>query len=128
MKHILLLFLLLQFFNLSCLEAQEITNSKWKTFAGEPINDSIFIHFLADSAYISSAKGGIITSAVKFSRDTISFMDVRGEHACLKQEGKYTYMFRGKFLTFRLVNDECFGRQLLAGFVFLPVPVEEVKK
>jgi hypothetical protein len=128
MKCILLIFLPALFFNASFLQAQDITNTKWKTFAGEPINDSVCVNFKTDTAYLSSGKGGIITSAVKFVKDTVTFMDVSGEHACLMQEGKYTYSFRGKFLTFRLVSDECFGRQLLAGFVFLPVPAEEFKK
>ena len=128
MKYILGIFLLAGFFNVSRLRAQDITNTKWKTFAGEPINDSVFISFTKDTAYISSGKGGVITSAVKFVKDTVTFMDASGAHACLMQEGKYTYSFRERFLTFRLLQDECFGRQLLAGFVFFPAPAEEVKK
>jgi hypothetical protein len=128
MKTILPIFLLAPFFFLSSLQAQEITNTKWKTFAGEPINDSVFIHFKTDTAYLSSSKGGVITSAVKFAKDTVTFMDASGLHACLMQEGRYKYSFRGTFLTFRLISDACFGRQLLAAFVFLPVPTEEAKK
>ena len=128
MKYILLIFLLAGVLNVSFLQAQDITNTNWKTFAGEPINDSVFISFRTDTAYISSGKGGVITSAVKFVKDTVTFLDASGAHACLMQEGKYTYSFRGKFLTFRLLKDECFGRQLLAGFVFFPVPEEEIKK
>ena len=100
------------------LEAQSISNKRWKTYISAPINDTAFINIYADSSFISNNNGQVM---VRFhsniSGDTLSFIDYgTEEQGCPDIKGTYKINATGDSFILTLIGDECDGRsQALAG-------------
>jgi hypothetical protein len=111
MKKLLLLTVI--FFSLCAvkLNAQSLTNTAWKGFFGDPVNDTLTIHFQKDTFYVSNPAGDVVVrSVLKISKDTMTITDVDGMYMCPQSDGVYKYSITGDNISFTLVSDACEGR------------------
>ena len=93
------------------LRAQSIGNSDWKTFIGDPLNDTLTFHIRGDSSYVTTSQGDVVVrSHCTISGDTLSLRDYEGQYACPDMEGKYKFMINGQVLVLTLIDDPCEGR------------------
>ena len=97
------------------LHAQSLNHTVWKTYFGDPINDTISWHFDQDTSFVLSSKGDVfVRSHFKISKDTLTISDYDGQYQCTGMDGEYTYVINGNDLNFVLVNDPCQGRNAIA--------------
>ncbi|HLY71344.1 MAG TPA: hypothetical protein VKR53_16535 [Puia sp.] len=111
MKKLLLLPVI--FFSLCAvkLNAQSLANTTWKGLFGDPINDTLTLHFQKDTFYVSNTPGDVVVrSVLKISKDTMTITDFDGQYMCPQAEGVYTYIISGDSIAFTLVSDACEGR------------------
>jgi hypothetical protein len=104
------------------LQAQSIAHTVWKTYFGDPINDTISWHFGMDSSYVLGSKNDVfVRSLVKISKDTLTISDFDGQYQCAGMDGVYTFMISGNTLNFTLINDPCQGRNAISGTKWIRV-------
>lgn len=108
-------YFLLSFFILTVLmtksEAQSLSNTNWKIYIGEPLNDSIVLHIKQDSSFVTMSNGDVVVrSLFKVSGDTLTLDDYDGQYACPSMAGKYKFSRAADVLSFTLVDDPCGGR------------------
>ena len=98
--------------SVSCLDAQTINNTNWKTFFGDPFNDTLTIHIHGDSSFVTNSKNEVLVrSSYTLSADTITISDYGGgEYTCPDAKGKYKISLSGDSLIFILIEDPCDGR------------------
>jgi hypothetical protein len=93
------------------LHGQSLSNTNWKTFIGDPLNDSIILHIKLDSSFVTMSNGAVVVrSVLKVSGDTLSLDDYDGQYACPSMVGKYKFSRIEGLLSFILVDDPCDGR------------------
>ena len=93
------------------LHAQSISNTNWKTFIGDPVNDTITLHIRNDSSFVTTKSGDVIVRSVcKLSTDTLTLIDYDGPNACPGQTGKYKVTVSVDTLILTLIADDCEGR------------------
>jgi hypothetical protein len=91
--------------------AQSLQNTNWKTFVAGQVNDSIVLHILSDSSFVTMSNGAVVVrSHIRISVDTLSLDDYDGEFACPNMVGKYKFSKTADLLTLTLVDDPCDGR------------------
>ena len=111
MKHLLLLMVVVIATALSQVRAQSLTNTNWKAYLADQVNDTLTLHIKADSSFVTNSMGAtVVRSACKISGDTLSLTDVDGEYACPAVTGKYKITITGDVLSFALIEDPCEGR------------------
>jgi hypothetical protein len=111
MKKITLLVLVLSFAGVTSLHAQSLSNTNWKTYIGDPLNDTITLHIKTDSSFVTGKSGEVmVRSLFKLSTDTLTLTDVDGPNACPAQAGKYKLGLTVDTLIFTLISDDCEGR------------------
>ncbi len=103
---------------------QSLSNTNWKTFIGDPLNDSIILHIKLDSSFVTMSAGTVVVrSLVKVSGDTLTLDDYDGQYACPNMAGKYKFSRTADVLSFTLVDDPCDGRaQSLSNIKWRKVP------
>ena len=127
MKKNWILFSLLLTVGSFSVSAQSLVKTSWRGYYGDPINDTITIHYLKDSSYVTSSKGDtLVVSKNYMTRDTVKIADIGGQYQC-PPEGTYTYVIKGNTLHFILVSDDCEGRQAIQDIIWTRV-VEMKKK
>jgi hypothetical protein len=96
----------------SHLHAQSINNRNWRTFIGDPINDTLTFHIRSDSSFVTNSSGAtILNTNCMISGDTLTLSDYgTGDYACPDMKGAYKINLNGKILTLKLINDACEGR------------------
>jgi len=110
------------------LSAQTLVKTSWSGYYGDPINDTITIHYLKDSSYVTSKKGDtLVLSKNYMNRDTIKITDAGGMYPC-PSEGVYTYIIKENNLHFMLVSDDCEGRTVITDIVWTKVKEDKKKK
>jgi hypothetical protein len=90
-----------------------LTNTSWKTYVGDPLNDTVIIHYSVDAynAYSQKTKDTLVSGSYKVAGDTLTIHDVSGEHSCPSDMvGKYHLVINGDTMKQELINDECDGR------------------
>ena len=90
-----------------------LMNTSWATFLGDPVNDTLIIHYTTDSSYVTSKTNGqtLVTSTYQINQDTLTFHDLGGVHACPDNMiAKYRVVISGDALKFDLISDDCDGR------------------
>lgn len=113
---------------LAGLKAQTVTHTSWSGYYGDPINDTITIHYLKDSSFVTTKKGDTIVFSKNFlGKDTIKINDAGGTYPC-PSEGIYTYTIKDDILHFKLVSDDCEGRTVIQDIVWTKVKEEKKKK
>jgi hypothetical protein len=91
--------------------AQSIRNTDWKTFIGDPINDTLTLHIQKDSSFVSTSAGNVVVRSVcTISGDTLTLKDYEGEYICPDSEGKYKFRMDEGYLILTLISDPCDGR------------------
>jgi hypothetical protein len=111
------------------LNAQSITNTAWKGFFGNPINDTLFLHFKKDSFFVTNKNNDLLVrSFLKVSKDTITITDVEGEYMCPQADGIYKFAITGDNLSFTLINDPCDGRNAITDVKWIRLPEESKSK
>jgi len=97
------------------LHAQSLVNTSWKGYFGDPINDTLTLHYQKDTFYVSNKNGEmVVRSLLKISKDTMTINDFDGMYMCPQNEGVYTYSINDDMLSFTLVSDACEGRNAIA--------------
>jgi hypothetical protein len=115
MKKLLLLTGILCILGIFETQAQTLTNTAWKGYFGDPINDTLTIHYLKDTFYVTNRAGDmLVRSTLKISKDTMSITDFDGQYMCPQSDGVYKYSISGDNLSFTLVSDACDGRNAIA--------------
>jgi hypothetical protein len=100
---------------LMSLHAQSLSHSVWKTYFGDPINDTISWHFDLDSSYVLGSKGDVfVRSHIKISKDTVTISDYDGQYQCAGMDGVYSFSINKNELKLVLINDPCQGRNAIA--------------
>jgi hypothetical protein len=111
MKKLLLLTVILFSLCAVKLNAQSLANTAWKGLFGDPINDTLTLHFQKDTFYVSNTAGDVVVrSVLKISKDTMTITDFDGQYMCPQSDGVYKYGISGDNLAFTLVSDACEGR------------------
>jgi hypothetical protein len=115
MKKMILLTCIILSIGITKTTAQTLVNTSWKGFFGDPINDTLTIHYQKDTFYVTN-KGGdmLVRSTLKISKDTMTINDFDGQYMCPQSEGVYKYTINGDNLSFTLVSDACDGRNAIA--------------
>lgn len=110
--------------SVSPLFGQTISNTSWKTYIGDPVNDTLTIHIKTDSSFVTTTGGAVVVrSLCKLSGDTLSLSDYDGQYACPNMTGRYKIALKGDELSFVLIDDPCEGRaQSLSGLKWKKVP------
>ena len=91
--------------------AQSLQNTNWKTFVAGQVNDSIVLHILSDTSFVTMTNGAVVVrSHFRVSGDTLSLDDYEGEFSCPNMVGKYKFSRTADLLTMTLVDDPCDGR------------------
>lgn len=112
MKHLsLLLALFLTAGLLSRADAQSLVNTNWKAYIGDPVNDTLVLHIVKDSSFVTDRSGtAVVRSVCKIAHDTLSLDDYDGQFACPSMIGRYKVAISGDQLVFTLIDDPCDGR------------------
>jgi hypothetical protein len=104
------------------LHAQSIYHTAWKTYFGDPINDTISLHFDQDTSFVLGSKGDVfVRSHFKVSKDTVTISDYDGQYQCPGMDGEYTFTITLNELNFALVSDPCQGRNAIASTKWIKV-------
>lgn len=91
-------------------EQPSMKNSTWKAYIDQ-LNDSITLHILNDSSFVTSGNGDtVVRSVCKMSGDTLLLSDYDGQYACPGVTGKYRVSFDSGVMTTVLIEDPCDGR------------------
>jgi hypothetical protein len=103
---------------------QSLVNTNWKTYIGDPVNDSITLHIKPDSSFVTLTNGTVVVrSHCKVSGDTLSLDDYDGQFMCPNAMGRYKISRTEGMLSLALIDDTCDGRaQSLAGSKWRKVP------
>ena len=119
-------FLLIGFFRL---QAQDLSHTNWKTYFGDPVNDTIVFHILKDTSYVTSKSGDtLLISRCHIFGDTLVLSDIGGMYQCPQYDGTYTFSVQGNNVHFGLVSDGCEGRQVMKDLVWVRVEDSDKKK
>lgn len=104
--------------------AQSIQQASWKSYFGDPINDTITLIFGMDTMWAKNTKGDTLAiSSINVSGDTITLNDVStGDYSCPDQTGIYTFTIKDGILYFALVSDACNGRQQITNLKWAKLP------
>jgi hypothetical protein len=122
MKKIFLSVAFIVFAGLLSLQAQSINHTVWKTYFGDPINDTISWHFDKDTSFVLGSKGDVLVrSHITISKDTLTISDYDGQYQCAGMDGQYTFAISKDVLNLVLVNDPCQGRNAIAGTKWIRV-------
>jgi hypothetical protein len=128
MKKLLLLTVLFFAMSSSVIHAQSITNTVWKGFFGDPINDTLTLHFQKDTFFVTNAAGDmVVRSVLKVSKDTMTITDVDGQYMCPQSDGVYRYVIAGDNLNFVLVTDACEGRNAITQIKWIRAKMNTTK-
>jgi hypothetical protein len=93
-------------------QGQSLVNTNWRTYIGDPVNDSITLHIKPDSSYVTLTNGTVVVrSHCKVSGDTLSLDDYDGQFMCPSAVGRYKVSRTGDIFTLALIDDPCDGRQ-----------------
>src|SRR5579862_2746832 len=96
------------------LNAQSLVNTAWKGYFGDPINDTLTLHYQKDTFYVTNTAGDLLVrSILKVSKDTMTVTDFDGQYMCPQSDGVYKYVIDGDNLNFVLVSDACDGRNAI---------------
>ena len=91
---------------------QSLVNTNWRTYIGDPVNDSITLHIRQDSSFVTLTNGTVVVkSRCKVSGDTLSLDDYDGQFMCPNAVGRYKVNRTGETITLALIDDPCDGRQ-----------------
>ena len=93
--------------------SNRLANTSWQTYVGNPLNDTIIIHYTVDSSDVRAKSTGevSINTVYTLNQDTITFHDVGGENACPSEMvGRYHIVIDGDTLKYNLIEDACDGR------------------
>ena len=102
------------------LQAQNLNHTAWKTYFGDPINDTISWHFEGDTSYVLGSHGDVfVRSHYKVVKDTLNISDYDGQYQCPAMDAKYTFTVSGSELSLVLVEDACQGRNAIAGIKWI---------
>jgi len=107
------------------LQAQSITNKNWKTYIAEPFNDTLTLHILSDSSFVSLSNGEVLVRSVcKITADIVTLTDYStGQYSCPDVTGKYKINLNGDSFTLTLIEDACEGRaQTINGLQWIKAP------
>jgi hypothetical protein len=111
MKKTIILALLTLIFACSLKAQSTLNNTNWKTYIGDPVNDTLVLHIRMDSSFVTGRGGeAVVRSLCKVSGDTVTFNDYDGQFACQNAIGKYKYSITDEVLSFVLIDDPCDGR------------------
>jgi hypothetical protein len=100
----------------SNLHAQSLKNTNWKTYIGDPVNDTLTLHILMDTSFVTNKSGKVVVRSVcKVWTDTLSFTDYDGQYACPNGAGKYKVSVTADALVFTLIEDPCDRANSLTG-------------
>ena len=94
------------------LHAQSINNRNWRTYIGDPLNDTLTFHIHSDSSFVTNGKGDVLlhTNCI-ISGDTLTLADYgTGEYTCPDAKGKYKVTRGDHSFTLALIEDPCDGR------------------
>ena len=105
-------------------QGQSLVNTNWRTYIGDPVNDSITLHIKPDSSYVTLTNGTVVVrSHCKVSGDTLSLDDYDGQYMCPNAVGRHKVSRAGDIITLALIDDPCDGRQQsLVGSKWRKVP------
>ena len=94
------------------INAQSIDNRKWKSFVGDPVNDTLTFHIRSDSSYVTDGRGNVmIRSHCKIAGDTLMIEDYGSEpRNCIGRQGLYKIRLNGNSFTLASIQDPCDGR------------------
>ncbi|HVS98809.1 MAG TPA: hypothetical protein VHE54_20110 [Puia sp.] len=91
-------------------QTTSLKNSVWKFYV-QPLNDTLTMHFDADTNWSTSSSGEMIVRSLwKESGDTLRFNDVDGTYPCHDGEGVYRYVIDGDTMSWVLLSDPCADR------------------
>jgi hypothetical protein len=122
MKKLLLLMVVLFATTAIKLNAQSLLNTAWKGFFGNPINDTLTLHYQKDTFFVTNTNGDMLVRAIlKVSKDTMTVTDFDGMYMCPQSDGVYKYAITGDFLNFTLVSDPCDGRNAITDVKWMRV-------
>jgi hypothetical protein len=111
------------------LSAQGIKHTAWKSYYGDPLNDTIVLHILNDSSFATGSRGDtLVLSHATISKDTLTISDISGMYPCLESDGVYRFEIKDNQLHLMLVRDGCEGRAVIANMEWTRVPDEKNKK
>ncbi|HTS43978.1 MAG TPA: hypothetical protein VMH01_06245 [Puia sp.] len=111
------------------LNAQNLSYSNWKTYFGDPINDTIVWHILKDTSFVLGKSGDtLVLSHCRISGDTLVLSDFGGMYQCPQSDGVYRVSIQGDNLHFDLVTDGCEGRSVIKDLVWTRVPDDNKSK
>ena len=110
------------------LSAQSLVNTKWKGFFGNPINDTITLHYQKDTFMVTNTNGEtLVRSVLKISKDTMTITDIDGMYMCPQSDGVYKYSITGDNLSFVMVTDPCEGRNGITEIKWIRVQDSKMK-
>ena len=70
------------------------------------------VTFSSDGSYQVKEKGDLVVEGkYEAAGEHVTFTDKQGRYACSDSDGKYTWKYDGKALTFAKLEDDCSGRQ-----------------
>ena len=109
--------------------AQGIKHTAWKSYYGDPLNDTIVLHLLNDTSFATGSRGDtLVLSKATINKDTLTIADISGMYPCLESDGVYTFAIKDNQLHLTLVRDGCEGRAVIANMQWTRVPDEKNKK
>jgi hypothetical protein len=96
---------------------QSLVNTNWKTYIGDPVNDSITLHIKPDSSFVTLTNGTVVVRThCKVSGDTLSLDDYDGQYMCPNAVGRYKISRTENMISLTVIDDLCDGRaQSLGG-------------
>jgi hypothetical protein len=103
---------------------QSLVNTNWKTYIGDPVNDSITLHIRPDSSLVTLTNGTVVVRThCKVAGDTLSLDDYDGQYMCPNAVGRYKISRTEDVLSLKLIDDPCDGRaQSLSSAKWRKVP------
>jgi hypothetical protein len=111
MKKFTLLFLIISAAAVTSLKAQSLSNTNWKAYIGDPLNDTLTLHIKNDSSFVTTRSGDVLVrSLCQLSADTLTLIDYDGPDACPNTPGKYKSTVTADTMILTLISDDCQGR------------------
>jgi|ERR1700694_4931540 len=94
--------------------ASPLQDTKWKSYVGEPLNDTLIWKFDRDSFFIQTQTAEVLLTGIyTCAHDTLAFYDLGGQYACpINQTGKYRFAINGDVMQLNMISDECMGRAM----------------
>ena len=87
-----------------------LKNTVWKFYV-QGLNDSLTMHFDADTSWSASSSGEMIVRSLwKEAKDTLRINDIDGTYPCHDGEGVYRYAIDGDTMTWTMLSDPCADR------------------